>query len=166
MTNLDKQEIIQILRRCELFLGLEDEGLMKVASLASISQKSFKTGDVISHEAEAAEKLYILIEGKVELRMNIPLDLDNYTREITVDTVSRGSVFHWSALVRPYVLSRTSCCAEDCKVLSINGKELIKLMDNNMTIGYEIMQSIAYLISSRLRTPNNYFWAETLRRWQ
>ena len=166
MTSIKEQDNIKILRRCELFLGLDEKGLMKVASLASISQKLFNEGEIISHEGEVANNLYILIEGKVELRMSIPLDLKNYSRDITVDTVSKGSIFHWSAIVRPYVLSRTSYCAEDSKVLSINGKELLKLMDNNIDIGYEIMQSIAYVISSRLRTPNNYFWAETIRRWQ
>lgn len=164
MINATKQEAMRILGRCEVFLGLDDNDLERIASLPLNTLVSFETGEIISIEGAPATNLYILVEGKVDLRMRVQLDITHKGTEITVDTVTSGSIFDWSSLVRPYILSRTSVCTESCKVLSINGKELIELMNSNEHIGYEIMQSIAYVVASRLRAPNNYFWAESLRR--
>jgi len=36
-------------------------------------------------------------------------------------------------------------------------------LDSDEHLGYEVMRSIACVIASRLRTPNNYFWAELLK---
>ena len=160
----NKQNALQILRRCEVFLGLSDDDLERIVTLPSVRMLTFSTGQRISKEGDPAENICILVDGKVDLRMNIQLDLASPSQEITIDKVTKGSVFHWSALVRPYVLSRTSVCTQECTILCINGKELIGLMDDNHHIGYEVMQSISAVVASRLRTPNNYFWAESLRR--
>ncbi|MFA4836303.1 MAG: cyclic nucleotide-binding domain-containing protein [Dehalococcoidia bacterium] len=164
MIDVTRQEILHILKRCEVFLGLSDADLEKIAALPSAHTEIFEKGAHIANEGEKSQNLYILADGKVDLRMLIELDLGIPPKEITVDTVTKGSVFAWSALVRPYILNRTFLCAETSTVLMINGKELIALMDSNEHIGYEIMQNIAFVIASRLRIPNNYFWAESLRK--
>lgn len=163
MIDTTKQEVLQSLRRCEIFLGLSDDDLEKIAALPSVRMKTFEAGVCISKEGEPAWNLCILVEGKIDLRMGIQLDLAGPSEEITVDTVTKGSIFHWSALVPPYLLSRSSFSVTKSKVLAINGKELLGLMDTNPRIGYEIMQSIAAVIASRLKFPNNYFWAQSLK---
>jgi CRP-like cAMP-binding protein len=164
MTDTTTQEIIQILRRCEVSLGLSDDDLAKIAALPSIRIEIYETGVTISNEGEPARDLYILVDGRVDLRMRIHFELGSPAREITVDAVTKGSVFGWSALVRPYLLTKTSVSAEESKALVISGKELIELMESDKHIGYEIMQNIASVVASRLRIPNAYFWAESLRR--
>ncbi len=163
MSEKEIQEIIQILKRCEVFVGLHDNDLTKIASLPSIHEKTYEADEIISMENEPAESLYILVEGQVGLRLTVELVLESHPREIKVDTVSKGSIFGWSALVHPYASSRTAVCSVKSKVLVINGQELIQLMDNDEHIGYEVMRSIACVIASRLMTPNNYFWAELLK---
>ncbi|MFC2027398.1 cyclic nucleotide-binding domain-containing protein [Chloroflexota bacterium] len=157
------KEIIQVLRRCEVFVGLHDDDLTKIASLPSVHFKTYNDGDVISIEGEPAKDLFILVDGQVGLRLTVELVMESQAREIKVDTVNKGSIFGWSSLVQPYASSRTAVCTKPSKVLVINGKELTQLMDNEEHIGYEVMRSIACVIASRLRTPNNYFWAELLK---
>ena len=157
------EEFVEILKRTEVFVGLNDEELKIVAALPSMRLRVFEAGQVVSAEGDPAEDLYVLVDGKVELRLPVQFGMGDEKREITVDTVHKGSIFGWSALVPPYSFNRTSVCVETSTVLSVNGKELIKIMDLNEHIGYEIMRSIACVIASRLRTPNNYFWAELLK---
>ena len=159
---MDK-EIIQVLRRCEVFVGLHDDDLTKIASLPSIHFETYNESEIISVEGEPAKDLYILVDGQVGLRLTVELVMESQAREIKVDTVNKGSIFGWSSLVQPYASSRTAVCTKQSKVLVIDGKELIQLMDNDEHIGYEVMRSIACVIASRLRTPNNYFWAELLK---
>ena len=163
MTEKLKQEIIEVLQRSEVFVGLHDDDLTKIALLPLIRFETFEAGEIISAAGDTAENLYILVEGQVHLNLLIEFEKNNLAKEITVDTVHQGSVFGWSALVQPYAFSRTSICTEKSKVLAINGKELMGLMDSDEYIGYEVMRSIACVIASRLKTPNNYFWAELLK---
>ncbi len=163
MTEDIKHEIVEVLKRSEVFVGLHDDDLSKIAMLPSIHFETYSTNDIISAEGEPAKDLYVLVEGQVGLRLTVDLVMENKSREIKIDTVSKGSVFGWSALVAPYSSSRTAVCIIDSKVLVIDGKELILLMDGDEHIGYEVMRSIACVIASRLRTPNNYFWAELLK---
>lgn len=157
------KEYAKMLGRSEVFVGLNDNDLARIATLPSINLRLYEKGEVVSEQGESAENLYILVEGQVNLRLNVQLGPEGPTKEIKVDTVNKGSIFGWSALVQPYAFSRTSVCIERSKVMEINGKELIAIMDSDDRIGYEIMRSIACVISSRLRTPNNYFWAELLK---
>ncbi len=163
MTQNIEKEFVQILKRCEVFMGLLDNGLIKIASLPSIHYRTFDADEVISNVGEPAENMYILVEGQVDLRLKIEHIMDSQTEGIKVDTVSKGSIFGWSALVQPYTYSRMAVCSMKSKVLVINGKELIRLMDDDEHMGYEIMRSIACVIASRLKTPNHYFWAELLK---
>ncbi len=163
MTEKLEQEIIEVLQRSEVFVGLHDDDLKKIALLPSIHFEAFEPNDVISSEGKPAKDLYVLGEGQVGLRLTVDLVMESQSREIKVDSVSKGSIFGWSALVHPYAYSRTAFCIEKCKVLAIDGKELIQLLDSDEHLGYEVMRSIACVIASRLRTPNNYFWAELLK---
>ena len=163
MSEETTQGIIQILKRSEVFVGLDDDDLTKIASLPSVNVKTFDENEIISVAGNAAENLYILVEGQVHLNLLIEFKDKDIAKEITVDTVHKGSIFGWSSLVQPYAFSRTSICAEKSRILLLNGNELIDLMNNNEHIGYEVMRSIACVIASRLRTPNNFFWAELLK---
>ncbi len=163
MSDETTQEIIQILKRCEVFVGLTDDELHQISSLSSAHIKTYDVNQIVSNAGESAEYLYILVEGQVHLNLQVEFGKDDLSMEITVDTVHKGSVFGWSALVQPYAFSRTSICSKKSKILLLNGKELIELMNQDERMGYEIMRSIACVIASRLRTPNNYFWAELLK---
>jgi signal-transduction protein with cAMP-binding, CBS, and nucleotidyltransferase domain len=163
MTEEKIQEFINILARCEVFIGLADKDLIKIASLPSIHCKTFEAGEIVSMENQPAENLYILVEGQVELRLNLEGIIEGPNQWMKVDTVSQGSIFGWSALIQPYVYTRMAICSMKSKMLAINGAELMHLMEEDEHIGYEVMHSIACVIASRLRTPNKFFWAELLK---
>jgi len=163
MNDVSDNELIKVLGRCEVFMGLTDDDLRKVALLPSTHFETYDVDTTVTKATEAAENIYILVDGQVDLWLTVENVLEKHTHWIKVDTVRKGSVFGWSALVQPYAYSRTAICSMKSYMLAINGKELIGLMDRDEHIGYEVMRSIACVIASRLRTPNHFFWAESIK---
>lgn len=164
MRHASRREIFQILRRCEIFLGLHDEDLEKIAALPSIRLGTCEAGETILEEGEPAHHLHILVEGRVDIRTSLRIEPDGENQEIIIDTVTRGGVFGSSALVRPYILQRSFHCVDRSTVLLISGPELLELMEKHPRMGYEIMQNIASVLVTRLMVPNKYYWAELLRK--
>lgn len=140
---------LDILKRCEVFLGLTDGDLGKISDLTSCKVRTYKAGATISKEGEEASTLYVLDEGRVMLTMK--LSDGHGSREELVDVVTKGGILGWSVLVAPYILTRTAKCIVPCKMLSINGKELRLFLDEEPYIGYEIMKGMVRVVASRLR---------------
>lgn len=140
---------VEILKRCEVFLGLTDEELQKIALLPSARLRNAKAGTVIFREGEEARTLYVLDEGRVMLTMK--LSSGRGSREEVVDVVTKGGIFGWSVLVTPYILTRSAKCIVSCKLLSIDGEELREFLNKEPRIGYEILQGLVRVVASRLR---------------
>ena len=62
---------IEILKRCEVFLGLDTDDLQKIVDLPSCQAKTYQTQEVIFRAGEDARQLYILEEGQVDLVMKV-----------------------------------------------------------------------------------------------
>jgi CRP-like cAMP-binding protein len=78
----------------------------EVRALATLGEeKRYKAGEFVFHEADPAEKLYLLLEGRVEMLMNTNA---GGTQQGVVMTVGPGEVFAWSSLVEPYQLTASA----------------------------------------------------------
>lgn len=157
MANGEIETKIEILKRAEIFLGLDDSRLRKIARLPSCCRQSYKRGDIIFREGDVAADLYILEEGEVNLVMKVPPGSPYPTGQAIVDRVTKGDIFGWSAVVAPYLLTLSACCTKDTKVLALKGEELRKLLDKEPRLGYEIMKGLVRVIGSRLRDTRQLF---------
>ncbi|MGB0190209.1 MAG: cyclic nucleotide-binding domain-containing protein, partial [Nocardioides sp.] len=54
-----------VLRQAPLFSALDDEAAS--ALRASMSENRLRRGDVLFHEGDSGDKLYIVLDGKVKL---------------------------------------------------------------------------------------------------
>lgn len=144
-----KKQVLAVLKRCEVFLGLTDEELQKLALLPSCRLRNVKAGVTIFKEGVGAKTLYVVDDGRVIL--TIRLTTSQGIQEEVVDVVTKGSIFGWSVLVAPYILTRGAKCIVPCKLLLIDGKELREFLDKEPRIGYEIMKGLVRVIASRLR---------------
>lgn len=147
-------EVSAALKRCDVLLGLNDEALAKIASLPSCHTGKCEAGANLFKEGNLAEHFYLLDEGKVNLIMEATGDPP---RSAVVETVTKGGVFGWSALVPPHILTHSAVCVEPSRVVVINGEELARLMDNDPSIGYEVMRGLVRVIGSRLRHTQRLF---------
>ena len=137
----------RLLQDFDLFENLDEDELKVVADLAH--EENFEEGEVIFQEGTEARRVYLLLEGRVALRFRLPLKPPS--RETTIDTMSKGEAFGWSALVRPHRLTATAICSEPAKCLAFEREDLQRLFEENNHIGYVIMVQLSAVIASRLR---------------
>ena len=138
------------LKRCEVFVGLDDSDLQKIANLSSWQRNSYRVGEYIFRQDATAKDFYILEDGEANLVVTVQADAANSIREIPVDTITTGDVFGWSSLVAPHSLTMSAVCVKPSSVLTVSGTELVGLLDCNQSIGYEVMKGLVKIISSRV----------------
>lgn len=143
--------LMQVLSRCEVFMGLDDSDLQEIAGLSSWQRNAYNAGECVLCEDDVAKNFYILEEGEVSLVMALPDEKSGCLAQTPVDTITKGDVFGWSSLVAPHSLTMSAICVKPSVVVAADGAELGKLMDCNNSLGYEVMKGLVRVIGARLR---------------
>jgi len=143
--------LVPLLKRCELFIGLEDSDFQKIANLTSWRRNTYDEGDFIFREGDVARKFYILDEGEISLTVASRKAGTKRLVQVTVDTVTKGGVFGWSALVAPHSRNMSAICNKRSTVIAVSGTELNELINSNHSLGYEVMKSLLRVVARRLR---------------
>src|SRR5271157_2242331 len=92
---------LEPLRKSDLFEGLSDDELVAIAKIAH--EETFPVGATVFLENDPGRYLYIVVEGRVVILINI-----GRGRQTVVDTICLNSSFGWSAMVPPFVLTGTA----------------------------------------------------------
>jgi len=140
--------LVDTLKSSELFGRLEVSHLEKVANLCRGS--SYRKGETIFNEGDEAKELYILADGRVALEMEVRPLPDRPSIPTAVEVVTEGETLGWSALVEPYVYTLSARCLAHCRVLAISGDMLRQVMADDLILGYQLMERLTKIISSRL----------------
>ncbi|UCB42313.1 MAG: cyclic nucleotide-binding domain-containing protein [Dehalococcoidales bacterium] len=143
--------IEKTLKRAEVFLGLNDAALARVAALPSCRGETYQTREVIFRMGEEAKHLYILKSGRVDLVMEARPTSIQIVKDVLADRVTTGGFFGWSALVEPHSYAMSAVCREPSVVVIISGTELIALLNEDHYIGYTVLRSLTRIIGRRLR---------------
>ena len=140
------------LKRCEIFLGLDNDDLQKIVDLPSCQEKAYQPQEVIFSAGQPAEHLYVLVEGKVDLVAGLSTPPSESSSPTLIIIISKGGIFGWPALVPPHVFSLTAIAKTSVQVLTIGGSDIRNLFQLHPNIGYEVTQSLLQVIASRFRT--------------
>jgi len=140
----------------EIFNGLNQGELEDIAKLCT--EDVFDDGDRMLAEGERADYFFILEEGSMDLRFELPYRKSS--KEMTVTTVQPGECFAWSALVRPHNATLSCYSTEKSKVIKIRGADLLALCERNSHIGFVLMQNLAKMIGERLTQQQAVFIRE------
>ncbi len=143
--------IEETLKRAEVFLGLDDSDLSKIAALPSCREEAYQPGEVIFTVGDEAKYLYVLREGQVDLVMRAPGNSKQVAKGVVTERITTGGFFGWSALVKPHSYVMAAVCRKPSRVVAINGTELTALFDADNCIGYKVMRSLTHIIGIRLR---------------
>ncbi|HEX75468.1 MAG TPA: cyclic nucleotide-binding domain-containing protein [Dehalococcoidia bacterium] len=143
--------LVQVLRRCEVFVGLDDSCLQEVASLSSWRRNIYNVGEFIFCENDVAKDFYILEEGEVNLVVALYDETSKGLTQTPVDIITKGAVFGWSSLVAPHSLTMSAICVKPSTVVAVDGVELNQLFDRDCSLGYEVMRGLVRVIGARLR---------------
>jgi len=140
--------IVETLRSVEVFAGLEEGQLGRIASLCRGG--SYRQGATIFNEGDEALEFYVVTSGRVALEIDLRPVAERPVIPTTLEVVTEGEAFGWSAVVEPHTYTTSARCATTCSVLAIKGEMLLKAMDNDPQLGYRLMKKLAQVISLRL----------------
>ena len=130
-----------------LFRNLPEELLDQIAALCE--EDTFSQGESVFREGDGADKLHFLLEGDIVLKVK----LTSRPESVTVSAVNqRYESFGWSGIVPPFHYTASAICETDCKVLTLPGEGLMKLLRDNSEAGFTVMRRLIELVASRLRT--------------
>jgi CRP-like cAMP-binding protein len=139
------------LRRSEVFLGLNDSDLIKIATLPSSKQQSYQAGHILYKAGGEANNIYVLEEGQIVALIEMPPAPGNGSNQIIVDLRNKGSLLGWAALVRPHLYVLSTVCQKPCKMAVMNGRELLDLFEQDPEIGYKVFLGLSQIIGTRFR---------------
>lgn len=136
------------LSACELFRGLTPGELEQIAAITY--KRTYEPGELICVEADRADRLFILDQGRVEVTIHLRSSLEP-DGEVTIEEVQPGCVFGWSSLVKQRRFTASARALEPVTVLIVEADDLNDLFDRNAHIGFVLMKQLAEVIASRLR---------------
>ncbi len=141
--------LIDLLRTVHLFSGLSHEQLDRL--LAISEEEIYQDGDIIFEQGAKGDKLYIISEGQVEIRIRKQPDGPERSQVF----LGRGQVFGEMALLDEGARSATVRCSRDRTVLrTIEDGAFAQLCGTDTAIGYIIMHNMAMDLSFKLRHRN------------
>jgi CRP-like cAMP-binding protein len=135
---------ITVLSQSSFFSGLTARQLELVCNISVV--RECEEGFQIYNVGDPAKILYVLSEGMVRFVIGFR---NRHTPG--GDILKRGKVFGWSALtLGARVHLATASCITPCTLLAVDGDSLIRLMEQDHTLGYSIMKQLNLLITGTL----------------
>jgi CRP/FNR family cyclic AMP-dependent transcriptional regulator len=144
---------VETLRQYEFFDEFTDEELVEIAKLGHGA--TYAEGEKVLVEGQAAERLFIIDQGKLSLEKRLQLGRGAKTRLATVGYVGSGQTAGWSALVPPHIYTSTAVCVEPTHLIILDGPGLRRLAEQYPHAGHKLMGLIAGLIKERYQNATD-----------
>jgi CRP-like cAMP-binding protein len=138
---------IDALKGCVLFTGFSDTQLSALAELSEGEQ--LQSGQIIFAQDDPADRLYVLLSGRVAIRFK-PHDGET----LTVTEIRQGGVFGWSAALGRRSYTSSAVCLEAGEALGLRGADLRRLCETQPETGVVILERLAEVIAQRLRSTH------------
>ena len=130
---------------CHLFEGFSEIQFERLNAL--MEEIAVKKGERLFREGEAAEQLYCIKQGAVEMLTSI----DDHI-ELPIKILrSEGSYFGTSSLVPPYIYSLSARSYEDSILMVIKQSQLMEQTKRDPEMGFIIMSNLAKTFLDRLK---------------
>jgi len=144
----DLESLKEALRKSEIFQGLTDEELDKLIPLCQ--EQHYQAGAVMCCEGPQCSYVQTLRSGKVALETELAISRSG-AETATIDVLSPGSSFCWSALMGPHILTSSGRCLEKTEMIALDGEKVKVLLDENPEIGYKVANNLVKVVASRLQ---------------
>jgi CRP/FNR family cyclic AMP-dependent transcriptional regulator len=110
----------------------------------------YAAGDVIFREGAAADRFFLVRDGRIRLDMDVP-----DRGQVEVETLDADCALGWSWLFEPYQWQLTATAVEPTSVLVFDASVLRSLMASDTVIGYELMRRFAGVLFDRLQATRS-----------
>lgn len=141
-------EIHDALAKVRLFQGLSDEGLRRIAEIAS--EETHQRGSVIFKEGETGDKLFLILEGKVRISREVA-----GMGEEALTVLGPGDAFGEMSVIDDFPRSADARVHEKCRVLVLTRDAMEDLLFVHKDLAYEILWNFVKILSARLRETND-----------
>jgi CRP/FNR family cyclic AMP-dependent transcriptional regulator len=141
----------EMLRRYPFFSFMNHVQLHEVAMITE--EIRVEAGAVLFSGGEAANSLYLLREGAVELHYAVTDERGMEKRQdFLVGIINPGEMFGISALIRPHRYTTSALTSESCQLLELDAEQLRALCDKDMELAAEWQRHIAEVTLERLNS--------------
>ena len=135
---------IDVLRQAPLFSGLDDEATTALRN--SLAEIKLRRGDVLFHEGDSGDRLYVVLDGKVKLGRS---SADG--RENLLAIMGPGQMFGELSLFDPGPRSATVTAVTDATFASLSHEDLLRWLDGRPQVARGLLSQLA----ARLRKSND-----------
>jgi CRP-like cAMP-binding protein len=140
--------------------GLESHAvfrLLRPEQLRALSDAAedvvFQTGSTIFSQGDRAEFFFVVLEGKVALRMRQAPGVS-----VEIDEVDPGEIFGSCVCMQLDSYSLTAQCTEESKLLMVKSATLKRLLDGDPVLGYTVQSLVSRVYFKR--------YLETMKKLQ
>ncbi len=136
---------LDFLKKVDIFKGLDQDQLIAVNKGGR--EKEYNYGDRLFAEGENADRIWLVVDGQVDLRFDLPGRPTS--EENTVFSINSPRTLGWSSFVPPfkYALSAYSA-TKSCKILQILKEHLLECFEKDPRMGLMFMTNVAAITSS------------------
>ena len=136
----------EMLAEFDLFKDVSKDTLKEVAAISETVK--VKKDDFVFREGELADKLHMLVNGSIVLRVKLTSRPDS----VTVSFVNRPhQTLGWSGVVTPNHYTASAVCEEDSELVAIPSGKFMDILAKHPEDGFKVMLRITTIISDRLR---------------
>ena len=142
----------ETLRRFPLFAGLDQY----YTDLAMVGEEIALSADEwLFHEGSAADFIYLLLSGSIELKMAHDSERIRHTHLSQLN--SEGDTIGWSSLVEPHVYSLCAIAAQDTRLIKFDAAYIRDLMNEDREVGCMLMYRLAQIMKTRMKNMHIRF---------
>lgn len=133
-----------VLRQAPLFSSLDDQAADSLR--ASMSETRIGRGDVLFHEGDSGDRLYVVTDGKIKLGRT---SADG--RENLLAILGPGQMFGELSLFDPGPRSATATAVTPCTMMSLGHDELLRWLEDHPSVARGLLSQLA----ARLRKTSD-----------
>ncbi len=131
------------LGRFAVFAELPSEEKEMIAALGE--SVSYPDGQALFREGDPSLHLYLVLAGRVALRMSLPNQ-----KTLSVATIEPGEELGWSALRRGKPYTATAVAIGAVEAIRLPSDRLVKLFESNPRMGYVVCRGVIGIVAERL----------------
>ena len=135
---------LDFLEKVDIFKELDRDQLKAVSK--GRREKQYLYGDRLFAEGENADRIWLVVDGQVDLRFDLPGRPTS--EENTIFSITTFQTLGWSSFVPPfkYALSAYSA-TKNCKILQIDKDHLLQCFEKDPRMGLKFMTNVAEITS-------------------
>ena len=153
----DLMETIEIIRKNELFNGLENNELETLVKLTR--QKKASRNTFIIKEGDESQEMYVIKQGKAEVMLN-----NENGDELILSTLNEGDIFGELSLLDGKPRSANVVALEDCVLLVIHKADFYEFLYKNNNASIQVIKYLCQKLRNTNQIAHSYALMDVFER--